>query len=187
METDEDHATMRESSSLVQNLLFTEYTDIFPAWCVGKYGWKTLESRCILIWFFGRNFWCPWHCKRCERTSFGTQYITVLLLNKVSHRPLKKWQGPCNCYSEKLACLNISHLFQSSSWATMAGSQFIYISSPLDFSSMVCLRYPSSSSSDPATSDFSLTTMRCRQLIFQFSSQLIACPRTEENAVLVVS
>ena len=100
METDEDHATMRESSSLVQNLLFTEYTDIFPAWCVGKYGWKTLESRCILIWFFGRNFWCPWHCKRCERTSFGTQYITVLLLNKVSHRPLKKWQGPCNCYSK---------------------------------------------------------------------------------------
>jgi len=68
----------------------------------------------------------------------------------------------------------------------MAGSQFVYISSPLDFSSMVCLRYPSSSSSDPATSDFSLTTMRCRQLIFQFSSQLIACPRTEENAVLVV-
>ena len=100
METDEDHATMRESSSLVQNLLFTEYTDIFPVWCVGKYGWKTLESRCILIWFFGRNFWCPWHCKRCERTSFGTQYITVLLLNKVSHRPLKKWQGPCNCYSK---------------------------------------------------------------------------------------
>ena len=140
-----------------------------------------------LIAYFGENLLCPWHNKRCERTSFGTQYSTVLLLNKVSHWPLKKWQGPCNCYSEKLACLNISHLFQSSSWATMAGSQFIYISLPLDFSSMVCLRYPSSSSSDPATSDFSLTTMRCRQLIFQFSSQLIACPRTEENAVLVVS
>ena len=100
MKKDDDHSTMRESFSSAQNLLFTEYTDIFPAWCVGKYGWKTLESRCILIWFFGRNFWCPWHCKRCERTSFGTQYITVLLLNKVSHRPLKKWQGPCNCYSK---------------------------------------------------------------------------------------
>ena len=50
---------------------------------------------------------------------------------------------------QKLACLNISHVYQSFSWATMAGSQFIYISSPLDFSSMVCLRFPSSSSSDP--------------------------------------
>ena len=29
--------------------------------------------------------------------------------------------------------------------------------------------------------------MRCRQLIFQFPAQLLACPRTEENAVLVVS
>ena len=31
METDEDHATMRESFSLVQNILFIEYTDAFPA------------------------------------------------------------------------------------------------------------------------------------------------------------
>ena len=31
METDEDHATMRESFSLVQNILLIEYTDIFPA------------------------------------------------------------------------------------------------------------------------------------------------------------
>ena len=31
METDEDHATMRESFSLVQNILFIEYTDVFPA------------------------------------------------------------------------------------------------------------------------------------------------------------
>ena len=29
--------------------------------------------------------------------------------------------------------------------------------------------------------------MRCRQLIFQFPGQLLACPRTEENAVFVVS
>ena len=31
METDEDHATMRESFSLVQNILFIKYTNIFPA------------------------------------------------------------------------------------------------------------------------------------------------------------
>ena len=31
METDEDHATMRESFSLVQNILHIEYTDLFPA------------------------------------------------------------------------------------------------------------------------------------------------------------
>ena len=28
METDEDHATMRESFSLVQNIIFIDYTDI---------------------------------------------------------------------------------------------------------------------------------------------------------------
>ena len=31
METDEDHATMRESFLLAQNILFIEYTDVFPA------------------------------------------------------------------------------------------------------------------------------------------------------------
>ena len=31
METDKDHATMRESFSLVQNMLFIENTDVFPA------------------------------------------------------------------------------------------------------------------------------------------------------------
>ena len=31
METDEDNANMRETFSLVQNILFIEYTDIFPA------------------------------------------------------------------------------------------------------------------------------------------------------------
>ena len=31
METDEDHATMRESFLLVQNILFIEYTDVLPA------------------------------------------------------------------------------------------------------------------------------------------------------------
>ena len=31
METDEDHAVMRESFLLVQNILFIEYTDVFAA------------------------------------------------------------------------------------------------------------------------------------------------------------
>ena len=31
METDEDHTTMRESFSLVQNILFIKYIDVFPA------------------------------------------------------------------------------------------------------------------------------------------------------------
>ena len=31
METDEDHATMRESFLLVQSILFIEYTGVFPA------------------------------------------------------------------------------------------------------------------------------------------------------------
>ena len=31
METDEDQATMRESFLLVQNILFIEYNDVFPA------------------------------------------------------------------------------------------------------------------------------------------------------------
>ena len=31
METNDDHATMRESFLLVQNILFIEYTDVFPA------------------------------------------------------------------------------------------------------------------------------------------------------------
>ena len=31
METDEDNATMWESFSLVQNILFIEYTDVIPA------------------------------------------------------------------------------------------------------------------------------------------------------------
>ena len=31
IETDDGHATMRDRSSLIQNILFIEYTDILPA------------------------------------------------------------------------------------------------------------------------------------------------------------
>ena len=41
-------------------------------------------------------------------------------------------------------------------------------------------------STDPAYSDFSLTTLRCRQLLFQFPGQLLACPRTDDSCVILV-
>ena len=63
METDEDHANMRESFSLVQNINFFEYTDEVPA-----YVWENMVeklSKADAIWFvffiayFGGNLWCP--------------------------------------------------------------------------------------------------------------------------------
>ena len=48
METDEDHTTMRESFSLVQNILFIKYTDIFTANFV------------FFMTYSGGNFWCPY-------------------------------------------------------------------------------------------------------------------------------
>ena len=52
METDDDPATMRKSFSLVQNILFIGYTNIFPAHekenMVEKL-WKTLQ----FVFFFG--------------------------------------------------------------------------------------------------------------------------------------
>ena len=63
METDDAHATMRESSSLVQKILFIEYTDIFSAHLyenmVEKL-WKAFQFGLVfLIAFSGGNFWCP--------------------------------------------------------------------------------------------------------------------------------
>ena len=62
METD-DHATMRESFSLVQDILFMENTDIFfdhlKESMVEKL-WKAFQfGLFFLIMFFGGNFWCP--------------------------------------------------------------------------------------------------------------------------------
>ena len=60
METNDDHATKRESFSLVQNIGIHEHIFCSFVW---KHGWKTMES--FPIWFnllitsFGGSFWCP--------------------------------------------------------------------------------------------------------------------------------
>ena len=63
METDDAHATMRESSSLVQKILFMEYTDIFSAHLyenMDEKPWKAFQfGLFFLIAFSGGNFWCP--------------------------------------------------------------------------------------------------------------------------------
>ena len=63
METDEDHATMRESFLLVQNILFIEYTDAFPAHVQENMVEKLWKADAIwfgfLIAYFGGNLWCP--------------------------------------------------------------------------------------------------------------------------------
>ena len=48
METDDAHATITESFSLVQNILFIKYTDIFTANFV------------FFMTYSGGNFWCPY-------------------------------------------------------------------------------------------------------------------------------
>ena len=59
METDKDHATMRESFSLVQNMLFIEYTDVFPAHVQENMVEKLWKPAAIwfgfLIAYFGGN------------------------------------------------------------------------------------------------------------------------------------
>ena len=60
METDEDHATM------VQNILFIEYTDVFPAHVSENMVEKLWKADAIwfgfLIAYFGGNLWCPYGC-----------------------------------------------------------------------------------------------------------------------------
>ena len=63
IETDENHATMRESFPFVQNIHFIEYTDVISCLSAERYGCKAVES--CAIWFVflvtcsGGNFWCP--------------------------------------------------------------------------------------------------------------------------------
>ena len=64
--------------------------------------------------------------------------------------------------------------------------QYVFVSSPLALESLVCLLFPSSRFGNSFHSDFNLATLSCRQLVFEFSGLLLACPRTEENAVMVV-
>ena len=64
METDDDDATIRERFSLVQSILFIDFTDILPA----NFQEKMVEScgetmqlgLVSLITDSGGNSWCPW-------------------------------------------------------------------------------------------------------------------------------
>ena len=62
MEIDDDHATMREGFSLVQNILFIGYKKIFPAHQQGNMVekmWETMQFGFVLIADSGGNSWCP--------------------------------------------------------------------------------------------------------------------------------
>ena len=66
METDDDDATIREKFSLVQNILFIEFTDILPAHFQEKMVEMLWGNYAIWFGFFdnglwsGGNSWCPW-------------------------------------------------------------------------------------------------------------------------------
>ena len=68
----------------------------------------------------------------------------------------------------------------------MANEQLLFRSSSLQLDDLVCLRLASTRSQDATVSDFTQTTLRCRQIIFEFSGKLLACPRTEDSCVLLV-
>ena len=68
----------------------------------------------------------------------------------------------------------------------MASEQLLFRSSSLQLDDLVCLRLASTRSQDASVSDFTQTTLRCRQIIFEFSGKLLACPRTEDSCVLMV-
>ena len=64
METDDDDATIRERFSLVQSILFIDFTDILPAHfqekMVESCG-ETMQFGLVsLITDSGGNSWCPW-------------------------------------------------------------------------------------------------------------------------------
>ena len=65
METDNDHVTMRESFSLVQNILFIKYTDVCPSHVQENMVEKLWEADAIWFVFFmayfGGNLWCPYN------------------------------------------------------------------------------------------------------------------------------
>ena len=69
MEADDDHATIRESFSLVQNILFIEYIDVIPAHVQENMVEKLWKADAIcfvfLIAYFGGNLWCPWQTVQC--------------------------------------------------------------------------------------------------------------------------
>ena len=78
METDEDHATMRESFSLVQNILFIEFIDVVPAHVKENMVEKLWKADAIwfgfLIAYFGGNLWCP-YAQKLSRNLFLSIFL----------------------------------------------------------------------------------------------------------------
>ena len=63
MESDDDDATIRERLSLVQSILFIDFTDILPAYFQEKMVEKLWGNYAILVSLItdsGGNSWCPW-------------------------------------------------------------------------------------------------------------------------------
>ena len=57
METDDDVATIRERFSLVQSILFIDFTDILPAHFQEKMVEKLWGNFAIWFGFFGNGLW----------------------------------------------------------------------------------------------------------------------------------
>ena len=64
--------------------------------------------------------------------------------------------------------------------------QVVYISHPLDLSSMVCLLFKMPRPKDSSVSSFTQTTLRCRQLIFDFPGHILASPITDTSTIQVM-
>ena len=100
-ETDDDHATMRESFSLVQKI--GTHAHIFCSF-VWKHGWKTMES--FPIWFnflitsSRGNLWCPLlltillFCRQyvVRTVSFDWSFIFLYMFMSVTWPPPRKKQ-----------------------------------------------------------------------------------------------
>ena len=69
---------------------------------------------------------------------------------------------------------------------TSMQDQLVFISHPLDLSTMVCLMYKLPQSKDSSYSPFTQTTLRCRQLIFEFGGHVLANPITDTSSILVI-
>jgi len=64
--------------------------------------------------------------------------------------------------------------------------QVVYISHPLDLSSMVGLMFKMPKPKDSSVSSFTQTTLRCRQLIFDFPGHILASPVTDTSTIQVM-
>jgi len=64
--------------------------------------------------------------------------------------------------------------------------QVVYISHPLDLSSMVCMMLKMPRPKDSSVSSFTQTTLRCRQLIFDFPGHVLASPITDTSTIQVM-